>query len=573
MAQLGGTYNGLPTNFDNTSSSGGSSGPGTPGKDGKDGFSPIVSVEPIDGGHEVTITDISGPKTFDVMNGRDGAKGDKGDTGDPGKQGEPGPEGPAGEDGKDGISPTISVRVIEGGHKVVIDDAIDTKEFDILDGKPGPEGPAGADGLNGVSPTISVDDISGGYRVSITDATGVEEFDVMNGANGRDGEPGENGFSPTVDVTAIDGGHQVTITDVDGPKTFDVMNGKDGVGGEGNNSYLINAPIGAIIAWSGEQNTIPEGWHVCNGEDGTVDLRDKFILGAGVSHAKDETGGEEEVTLTVEQMPVHAHKISRYYGNNVTIADTTKSNTIAPASTNGTLNGDANTYGAGSSRPHNNMPPYLALYYIQKIGETTTDYTNEERVREIVREYGGSVDIGETLVDNGGVIDVKTPVERILTEQEFNALPPEKQNRGVYFVDSPDQSLQGVTIEEYDTEVDNCQWHVRKWSNGYVEFMGMCEYQNVSMTSSYITDFLYNSEVLTGVRFPFALTKKYVEEVRILNALNGNNNAALILTSYGTNVALQKQRLNSFRVVWHTKSENINFTLSAYVTGRWKGDK
>lgn len=58
----------------------GESGPGSPGKDGEDGFSPTVEVQPIDGGHEVTITDVNGPKSFDIMNGHDGEDGANGAT-------------------------------------------------------------------------------------------------------------------------------------------------------------------------------------------------------------------------------------------------------------------------------------------------------------------------------------------------------------------------------------------------------------------------------------------------------------------------------------------------------------
>lgn len=49
---------------------------GADGEDGSDGVSPVVSVEEITGGHRVTITDAEGTKTFDVMDGKDGADGD-----------------------------------------------------------------------------------------------------------------------------------------------------------------------------------------------------------------------------------------------------------------------------------------------------------------------------------------------------------------------------------------------------------------------------------------------------------------------------------------------------------------
>ena len=40
--------------------------------DGADGFSPTVQVQTIPGGHKVTVTDKGGPKSFDVMDGKDG---------------------------------------------------------------------------------------------------------------------------------------------------------------------------------------------------------------------------------------------------------------------------------------------------------------------------------------------------------------------------------------------------------------------------------------------------------------------------------------------------------------------
>ena len=48
---------------------------GTNGKDGEAGVSPVVSVEEIDGGHRVTITDAKGAKAFDVMDGKGGSGG------------------------------------------------------------------------------------------------------------------------------------------------------------------------------------------------------------------------------------------------------------------------------------------------------------------------------------------------------------------------------------------------------------------------------------------------------------------------------------------------------------------
>ena len=40
-------------------------------------------------------------------------------------------------------------------------------------------------------------------------------------------------------------------------------------------------PFGSIILWYGATNTIPSGWSLCNGNNGTPDLRNKFVVGAG----------------------------------------------------------------------------------------------------------------------------------------------------------------------------------------------------------------------------------------------------------------------------------------------------
>lgn len=73
----------------------------TRGEPGKDGISPTVSVEKVDGGTNVNITDGSGDHTFLVP---DGVKGDKGDTGSKGDTGEQGIQGEKGDKGDTGDS-------------------------------------------------------------------------------------------------------------------------------------------------------------------------------------------------------------------------------------------------------------------------------------------------------------------------------------------------------------------------------------------------------------------------------------------------------------------------------------
>lgn len=69
-------------------------------------------------------------------------------------------------------------------------------------------------------------------------------------------------------------------------------------------------PRGGIIMWSGTINTIPTGWALCNGQNGTPDLRDRFIVGASndvLGEARTSLGG----TITKTGGGVsHSHDLS-----------------------------------------------------------------------------------------------------------------------------------------------------------------------------------------------------------------------------------------------------------------------
>lgn len=119
-------------------------------------------------------------------------------------------------------------------------------------------------------------------------------------------------------------------------------------------------PAGCILIWSGTADNIPDGWALCDGQNGRPDLRDRFVLGAGTSHAVGDSGGSEEVTLTVEQMPRHAHNMDSIFDD---YTDTYS----RVQRTNGALSTNVTTKYTGGSQPHPNMPPYYALCYIIKL--------------------------------------------------------------------------------------------------------------------------------------------------------------------------------------------------------------
>ncbi|MFO7923013.1 MAG: hypothetical protein R6U58_04910 [Bacteroidales bacterium] len=74
-------------------------------------------------------------------------------------------------------------------------------------------------------------------------------------------------------------------------------------------NYLV--PVGTIVMWSGAIEEIPDGWLLCDGTEGTPDLRGRFIVGYdsedGDYNVIGAEGGSNTHTLTSGQMPEHNH--------------------------------------------------------------------------------------------------------------------------------------------------------------------------------------------------------------------------------------------------------------------------
>lgn len=154
-------------------------------------------------------------------------------------------------------------------------------------------------------------------------------------------------------------------------------------------SQLTNipgVPSGVIALWSGATTSVPSGWFLCDGANGTPDLRDRFIVGAGSSYAVGATGGASSVTLTTTQIPSHSHtgttSSAGSHTHNITLYDAPyftrvyrtgaifnigngSQNTRTTASAGAhTHSFTTSTTGGGGS--HENRPPYYALAYIMK---------------------------------------------------------------------------------------------------------------------------------------------------------------------------------------------------------------
>lgn len=126
----------------------------------------------------------------------------------------------------------------------------------------------------------------------------------------------------------------------------------DGMTQTVNNLALTIYPVGAI--YMSVNSTSPAELFGGTWEQ----IKDSFLLAAGSVYAAGSTGGEAEHTLTIDEMPEHSHTFD---GAGKTIAKGSDYNRPVDA----TAYDESHTYMTtprGGNQPHNNMPPYLAVY-------------------------------------------------------------------------------------------------------------------------------------------------------------------------------------------------------------------
>ena len=141
---------------------------------------------------------------------------------------------------------------------------------------------------------------------------------------------------------------------------------------------------GMIIAFKG--SSIPSGWALCDGSNGTPNLIGKFIRGGSTVTAGD-TGGNDDVTLTSSNLPSHSHSAGGLYMNsagnhthmcyqpragksdNANDRRVMEFSDYKATSSNGshthTLYGS--TGSTGSNKSFSILPSYYTLVYIMKL--------------------------------------------------------------------------------------------------------------------------------------------------------------------------------------------------------------
>ncbi len=233
------------------------------------------------------------------------AKGQKGEQGATGSGGSTGDKGQKGEAGDKGAASSVQGPAGDKGQKGEV-------------GAQGSGGSAGSDGAKGQKGELGAD---GG-----------------SGADGSDGDKGQKG-----EVGAGQKGQKGDDNSTKGQK------GEVG-------SITAAIPSGGIIIWSGASNAIPSGWYLCNGQNSTPDLRNRFIVGAGSGYSVGNTGGSADATLVS-----HSHSVR--IGQSEDAGDRTLA---YHDDSSGYTNETGLVNSNGSSATNANLPPYYALCYIMK---------------------------------------------------------------------------------------------------------------------------------------------------------------------------------------------------------------
>lgn len=166
----------------------------------------------------------------------------------------------------------------------------------------------------------------------------------------------------------------------------------------------FSVPSGGIIMWSGSIGSIPAGWFLCDGANGTPNLTNRFVVAAGGTYAAGSSGGSADAIVvahthtgttgnnsndhshsgTTAGVGDHAHIIdlATEQGGYQQVAASGQgdvSGKFAPTSGAGAHSHTFSTGGQNANHTHAvtvnstgasgtgaNIPPYFALAYIMK---------------------------------------------------------------------------------------------------------------------------------------------------------------------------------------------------------------
>lgn len=220
-------------------------------------------------------------------------------------------------------------------------DTVDGKHASELgggtQGPPGPEGPAGPQGEQGVK--------------GDTGETGAQGLQGEQGIQGIEGEQGPQGPKGNTGDTGQQG-----IQGIQGPEGAQGLQGDQGIQGiqgiQGEQGPAgPGIPSGLIAMWHGLIVNIPTGWVLCNGSNGTPDLRDKFVKGAANGVEAGNVGGATTHDHDAHAVHTHAytdilnhiHVVNVTDGGHTHVITELRDSTSGSSSTNIALSNDASS--------------------------------------------------------------------------------------------------------------------------------------------------------------------------------------------------------------------------------------
>jgi hypothetical protein len=149
-----------------------------------------------------------------------------------------------------------------------------------------------------------------------------------------------------------------------------------GIIGVATTSTGTTIPTGMISLWYGSIGSVPLGWYLCDGTNGTPDLRNSFIVGAGSTYAVGATGGSANAIVvshthtatSVVTDPSHTHTMNSSTvnsGGDFSVANNAGTGEVTSPATTGITVATTNA-STGVSGTNANLPPYYALAYVMK---------------------------------------------------------------------------------------------------------------------------------------------------------------------------------------------------------------
>lgn len=175
------------------------------------------------------------------------------------------------------IDSKISTALTSYDVSTVVDSKISTAVNDLINGAPG-----ALDTINELAAAIGND---ADYAGTITNALALKAPLES---------PALTGTPTTTTPATVDNSSQIANTEF----TQAAINA------------IVQAalPAGIITMWSGSVATIPSGWVLCDGANGTPNMTDRFVVGSGGSkYSSGDTGGADTLNLTIGQLPSHSH--------------------------------------------------------------------------------------------------------------------------------------------------------------------------------------------------------------------------------------------------------------------------